>query len=117
MPLDFRRGSIQFDSTTGQTQTELGAVVFPNTVRRADATIAGYDIKFTNGDHEISRQLIDARVERIQDRTVFFRINFLLRDASGNIDDPFSGTVRVLVLADVAPPPGQVSNPVGVATQ
>jgi len=74
-------------------------------VRKADATIAGYDIRYDNGDHEVFRQLIDARVERIQDRTVFFRINFLLRDSSGNIDDPFSGTVRVLVLADVAAAP------------
>lgn len=114
MPLDFRRGSINFDSSRGEIQSEVGAVVFANTVRRADVTIAGYDTRYTNGDHEISRQIIDARLERIQDRTVFFRVNFLLRDASGNIDDLYSGTVRVLVLADVAQPQTQLSNQAAV---
>jgi hypothetical protein len=104
MALDFRRGSISFDPTRGQTQSEVGAVVFPNTVRRADVSIAGFDMRYNNGDHNVLQQIVEARLERVQDRTVFFRVNFLLRDSSGSIDDPFSGTVNVLVFADIAAP-------------
>jgi hypothetical protein len=104
MPIDFRRGNVSFDPTQGQIQNEQGAVVFPSNVVRADVSIAGYDIRYNNGDHHISRQIIDPVVESIQGSTVFFRVNFLLRDSSGNIDDPFSGTVHVLVIAEVEQP-------------
>jgi hypothetical protein len=90
--------------TRGQTQSEVGAVAFPNTVRSAEVSIAGFDIQYNNGDHHVLRQTIDAKIERIEFGTVFFRVNFLLRDSSGNTDDPFSGTVNVLVIADVSSP-------------
>lgn len=101
MPTDFKRGNVQFDPTSGQIQSETGAVVFPSRVLRAEVAINGFDVQYTNGDHNILRQLIDARIENVQDRTVFFRVDFLLRDSSGNIDDPFKGRVDVLVIAEV----------------
>lgn len=109
MPLDYRRGTLFFDPTRGRTQTEVGAVVFRNPVTRADVSIAGYDITYNNGDHHLLQQMIDAKIEKIELGTVFFRVNFLLRDSSGNKDDPFSGTVNVLVIADVPTPQRQLS--------
>lgn len=109
MSLVFGRGSVLFDPTRGQTQTQVGAVPFPTTVKSADVSIAGFDIRYNNGDHHLLRQMVEAKIERIKDRTVFFRVDFLLRDSSGSIDDPFSGTVDVLVFADVQPAQGQLS--------
>jgi hypothetical protein len=114
MPIDFRRGHVSFDPTQGQIQSEQGAVVFPSNVIRADVSIAGYDIRYNNGDHHIFRQIIDPVVESIQGSTVFFRINFLLRDSSGSIDDPFSGIVNVLVIAEVEQP--RLRLPTGLVT-
>ena len=109
MALDFRRGSIAFDPTRGQTQSEVGSVAFPSAVRSAEVSIAGFDIRYNNGDHHVLRQTVDARIERIEFGTVYFRVNLLLRDSSGNTDDPFSGTVNVLVIADVPGPQKQLS--------
>jgi hypothetical protein len=101
MPIDFRRGSVHFDSTRGIVQSEPGAVVFPSRVLRADVAIAGFDIFFTGADHSFHREAVLAKIESVQDRTVIFRVEFLLRDFSGEIDDPFEGDVHVLVIAEV----------------
>ena len=100
MPIDFRRTRITFDPTSGREQRETGAVVFPTNVRRAEAAINGYSITYNNGDHHILAQKIDVDQPRISANTVFVDVNFLLRDSSGNIDDPFSGFVDVTVIAD-----------------
>jgi hypothetical protein len=102
MPIDFRRVRINFDPTTGREQHETGAVVFPSAVRRAEVAINGYSISYNNGDHHILTQKIDTNVSRIDGGTVFVDVGFLLRDSSGNIDDPFSGFVEVMVIADRA---------------
>lgn len=100
MPIDFRRTRINFDPTSGREQRETGAVVFSSQVRRAEAALNGYSITYNNGDHNILAQKIDVDVPRISGNTVFVDVNFLLRDSSGNIDDPFSGFVDVTVVAD-----------------
>ena len=100
MPIDFRRTRISFDPTSGREQRETGAVVFPTNVRRAEAALNGYSISYNNGDHHILAQKIDVDVPRVVGNTVFVDVNFLLRDSSGNIDDPFSGFVDVMVVAD-----------------
>ena len=100
MPIDFRRTRVTFDPTRGREQRETGAVVFPSAVQRAEAAVNGYAITYNNGDHHILAQKIDVDPPRIVNNTVFDDVNFLLRDSSGNIDDPFSGFVDVMVVAD-----------------
>jgi hypothetical protein len=102
MPIDFRRTSITFDPTRGQTQTESATVVFNNRVVRADAALNGFDVQFTDGDHHIFREMIDARILTINNNTVTIGVDYLLRDKSGNIDDRYHGRVDVLVLAEVS---------------
>lgn len=102
MSIDFRRTQIRFDSTRGREQSEPAAVVFRSRVQKADVAINGFNVGFTDGDHHVWRHKIDARIERVVDETVFVRVNYLLRDSSGNIDDRYDGTVDVLVFADVA---------------
>jgi hypothetical protein len=102
MAIDFRRTSITFDPTRGQIQSEVASVVFNGRVVRADAALNGFDVQFTDGDHHVFRQLIDARIEAIRNNVVDVRVDYLLRDSSGNIDDRYNGRVDVLVIADVA---------------
>ena len=100
MAIDFRRGTVHFDSTAGIVQNEPGAVVFTSNVVRAEVAIAGFDILFSGADHNFHRERIFARIDRVQGPAVFFHVEFLLRDFSGDIDDPFEGDVDVLVIAE-----------------
>jgi hypothetical protein len=106
MPIDFRRTTITFDPTRGQIQNEPATVVFNGRVLRADAALNGFDVQFTDDDHHIFRELIDASVLTINNNTVTVGVTYLLRDKSGNIDDRYHGRVDVLVIADVAPSSG-----------
>lgn len=101
MAIDFRRTTINFDPTSAQIQSEPAAVVFNGRVNKADVALNGFDIRYTDGDHHLLREMVDARVQAINDRTVFVAVDYLLRDSSGNIDDRYQGRVDVLVIADV----------------
>lgn len=109
MPVDFRRTSITFDPTRGQTQNESATVVFNNRVIRADAALNGFDVQFTDGDHHVFREMIDASIVTINNNTVTVGVAYLLRDKSGNIDDRYHGRVDVLVIADVASTAGTIN--------
>ena len=100
--IDFREVTINFDSTRGRTQRESGTATFGGRVLKAQAFLNGFDIGYNNGDHEILRQKIDLYVTRINNNRVDIAADFLLRDGSGNIDDPYSGWVQAVVIADVA---------------
>jgi hypothetical protein len=102
MPIDFRRTSITFDPTSGQVQNEPATVVFNSRVIRADAALNGFDVQFTDGDHNLFREMIDASILTINNNTVTVGVAYLLRDKSGNIDDRYHGRVDVLVIAEVA---------------
>jgi hypothetical protein len=102
MSTDFRRGNVVFDPTAGQIQTQTGAVVFDSPVVRAEVAISAFDIRYDDSDHHVLREMIGAEVQNIDDATVFYQVQFLLRDDSGDIDDPFSGSVDVLVMAQLA---------------
>jgi len=100
--MTFKRTSIRFDPTSGRVQNEPAAVVFGSRVNRAEVAINGFDVQFTDGDHHVFRQIVDAKIDRIEANTVFVSVDLLLRDSSGNIDDRFQGRVDLLVVADVA---------------
>jgi len=66
--------------------------------------IKGFVIGYTDGDHHVLKE--EVRVHpgsvSINGATVDFRVDFLLRDSSGNIDDRYGGQVDVVVMADLA---------------
>jgi hypothetical protein len=100
MPTEFATvPRIEMDRTVGRPETEFRAVNFPRAVRRAEAMLKGFDIHFANGDHHLLRQQV-ALSTRIAGSTVEVRADFLLRDGSGNIDDPFDGWVDAVVIAE-----------------
>jgi hypothetical protein len=101
MALDFRPVGIHFDVTSGIIQRETGTAVFGGPVKRAIASLNGFNVFYANGDHPTRRQFVDLKVSEINNNTVTVEASLLLRDGSGNIDDPFGGDVDVVVLAEV----------------
>ena len=103
MAFDFRVVGIDFDPTAGQIQTESRTIGFGKHINRATAAVNGFDVRYTNGEHPTLRQLVDISTVSIDNntQTVTVTARLLIRDNSGNIDDPFRGTVDVVVLADV----------------
>jgi len=100
MAIRFKSRRIDFDATAGRTQVESITVPFTGTVRSAEAALRGFDVTYNNGDHELLRQRIDLDVQH-NSNSVTVTASLLLRDNSGNIDDPFSGHVECLIIADV----------------
>jgi len=103
MALDFRSIGFGFGPVTGKEQVLVGHVDFTLPVTRAQTFLTGFISEFDNGDHHIFAHNIITSVDHIEDSKVFVKVNYLLRDDSGNIDDPYSGAVHVAVIADTVP--------------
>lgn len=100
MALRFVRERIVFDPTKGQIQNEPRTVTFPSAVRTAHVALNGFDVRYTDGDHHILRQIVDISDPTVNGNAVSFNVSLLLRDSSGNIDDRYQGTVDTLVIAE-----------------
>ena len=99
--LTFKVVRVNFPSTTNRDQTINSFADFSSNVRTAHVAINGFDTSYRNGDHHLGELRIDCSGDpTFSGRRVNFTVNFLLRDFSGNIDDPFGGWVDVLVIAD-----------------
>jgi hypothetical protein len=105
MALEMRQLTMNFDATSGIVQEQQATAVFSARVEKAEAMLKGFDIRYTNGDHHVLQQRIDLDVIAINNNTVTISSQFLLRDSSGNIDDPFRGFVQAVVIADTAASP------------
>lgn len=114
MALGLKMKSYLFDSTAGIRQHETQNVDFDGRRILRDvhqrpilqAALAGFDIHFDNGDRPLNQvEVLLADVGIVpgtSDTEAQATVNLLLRDASGHIDDPFSGVVNVLFIAEVA---------------
>lgn len=93
-----------FPSVTGKRQVQLRRLEFGRPINRdtAFAMLAGFEIQYNNGDHHVLQEQIQVEVNGINGTSVDVAATFLLRDGSGNIDDPYSGFISALVIADVA---------------
>ncbi|MGH8899743.1 MAG: hypothetical protein ACRDZ4_22600 [Egibacteraceae bacterium] len=100
--LDFRSVTVNFPTLSGGPQRQNAFATFGGPVREADATVKGFNIFYGNGDHHVLRQQVDIDLLTVNSNVVNFAVDLVLRDNSGNFDDPFGGTVEVLVIADVA---------------
>jgi hypothetical protein len=95
--------TFNFNPTTGQPATlQLRTPPFRGNVLKAQAMLAGFDITYRNGDHHVLREEIELSVngDAAHPNTVLVNAAFLLRDSSGNIDDPFSGSMKAVVIAE-----------------
>jgi hypothetical protein len=93
-----------FPSVTGKRQVQIRRLEFGRPIKpdTAFAMLAGFEIQYNNGDHHILQEQIQVEVNGINGTSVDVAATFLLRDGSGNIDDPYSGFISALVIADVA---------------
>ncbi len=99
---DFRTVKVQFDSTAGDKQSETGTVTFGNDVLDAEAAIRGFTVEYSNTSHDIrfeEARIVSAKPKGSQ---VTVEVALGLRRDSRKFNDPYEGTVDVLVVAKVA---------------
>lgn len=91
--------------TRGTTSVAAGTATFTAKIRIADVALKGYSIKFDNNkDHHFGQLDVFFKEQQINNNNYSFAVFVLLRDFSGNIDDTYSGSVDVLVIADLEEP-------------
>lgn len=100
MAIEFREGWLNFPSTTGRRQRVSTTINFGGNVRTAQAVMKGFSVEYRNGDHHILEieQDLDTQVSG---NTVRVSGDFAFRDSSGTFDDPYSGWINFVVIADV----------------
>ena len=95
---EFRTVSINIPSGTGRRSIE-GTATFGSTVRRANVALNGFKLNFVNSDHHINIVEADTDIVSISGNTVTFRVQCEYADR--NFDDPYTGYVTALVIAEV----------------
>ena len=103
MTIQLRTLNFNFPNATGRVQTQRLPVAFSGAVRNAAAVLQGFNVQYNNGDHELLQETIQLFVTDFNNNTFVVEARLLLRDGSGNIDDPYSGTINAVVIADVVP--------------
>ena len=76
-----------------------------NRVQNAWAILQGFDLHYQGShDHHVLRESVNlyTGISLSSLGTVDVTIEILLRDGSGNIDDPYAGKITFLVIADLA---------------
>ena len=100
MALEFQTVRVNFPSRRDAEHSINRTTTFSRNIRTVGAAINGFDVTFNNGDHNFLREKVDISPISVSGRTATFTVNMLLRDSSGNIDDPYSGFVDVMLIAD-----------------
>ncbi len=102
MATEIQKLAFSFPSVTGRRQQQIHQLNFGRPVKNAFAALAGFEVQYDNGDHHILQEQIQVEVNGVNGIFVSVAANFLLRDGSGNIDDPYSGFISALVIAEIA---------------
>ncbi|GEM_PF-1098940 len=113
--MEIRQQSFNFPALSGSgPQTAEARISFPRSIVRATAGMSGYSATFENHeDHHFGRLTVElsSQVSSDDDTVLVVNGSFGLRDWSGEWDDPYSGNIEFVVLAElvgvVPPPPGQ----------
>lgn len=93
-----------FPNVTGSQQRQNRQLNFNGvgrTIQRAAVMLQGFEVHFSNGDHHVLQERVQLDILSTSGGVVDVAATFLLRDGSGNIDDPYSGTIDAVVIADV----------------
>lgn len=100
MALQFREGWITFSPATGRRQRASRTVTFSGNINAYQVVLKGYNIRYDNGDHHILELELDLDSSR-SGNSITVNGDFVLRDSSGNFDDPYEGWMNFVVMADV----------------
>lgn len=111
MRLVMREFTIPFNARAGIAQretTRISVPARPLSPIDVQAVLKGFRVGYANGDHHILAMEIDLDIANITpiptispQSNVTVAADFLLRDASGNIDDPYEGFVQGVLIAQV----------------
>jgi hypothetical protein len=94
----FRTVSVAIPNGTGKRSFNR-TVTFDGPVRRAGVALNGFNLDYTNSDHHINVIEADTDVLSVNGYSVTIRVECQYADQ--NFDDPYSGYVTALVIADV----------------
>lgn len=99
--MEFRRRTIVFDPLEGSgPRVQPFTEVFPRNVATAVAGIAGYSAGFPSSDRPFGLLEIGAAAS-VDANTVTVDVTFGLRDWSQEWDDPYSGIIDVVIVAEL----------------
>jgi hypothetical protein len=99
MPVAIRTVGVTIPSGAGHKNID-GKAFFPSNVKDAGVAINGFNLDFTaGGDRHINVLHVDVDILSISGATVNFRAHCDYADV--NFDDPYGGSITVLVVADV----------------
>ena len=111
MRLFMREFTIPFSARSGVAQretTRINVPARPLSLVDVQAMLKGFRVGYTNGDHHVLAMEIDLDITNIapipgisNQSDVTVAADFLLRDNSGNIDDPYEGFVQGVLIAQV----------------
>lgn len=100
-PIDFREGWIDFGKSNGRRQRGSTTVTFQRPVASQQALLKGFNIRYSNGDRRVLETELD--LDTTSNGTdVTVSGDFVLRDSSGNYDDPYEGWINFIVMAELA---------------
>jgi hypothetical protein len=100
MAIDFKSTQVTFsERVTGQEQSATTRVNFAFPVKNAEVMLAGFDLQFSDHHRPLKREMINISRTTPIGNDVEVEVKYLLRDGSGNIDDPYVGKVDLVVLA------------------
>jgi hypothetical protein len=101
MAIVLAKTNFTFPNVTGAVQHQVRSINFGRTVQNVAVMLAGFNVQYNNGDHHVLKESIQLSIGGNNGGVVDVVANFLLRDGSGNIDDPYSGSIDAVVIADV----------------
>lgn len=102
MSIGIQRQRATFAPHTGGPQSMDLSFTFGSIIASAFPALGGFDIGFSDDDHHLLRTQVDTTLISLNGPTAVVRVTFSIRDNSGNFDDPFSGFVDVVMIADLA---------------
>ncbi len=98
MPIEFRTSSVTIPNGTGR-RSIAGSAAFGSPVVKASVAMNGFKLDYANSDHHINIVEADTDIVSISGNIVSFRVECNYADK--NADDPYSGYVTALVIAEV----------------
>jgi|SRR4051794_18243525 hypothetical protein len=101
MAIVMAKTHFEFPTVTGSAERLINTINFGRTVQNVAVLLQGFNVKYNNGDHHVKQESIQLTIGGNNGGIVNVVADFLLRDGSGNVDDPYSGSIDAVVIADV----------------
>ena len=98
----FVSGGVDYDKTKGTEASKPVSVSFPGRqVQSAEVVLKGFDVQYLDAEHPVHQ--VKVKFDNVQSggEAVKFDAHVLIRDNSGDIDDPYTGHVDYVVIARV----------------